>query len=108
MTSTPRQGQGQKKELQLEQGVEAMLVLLQAMSYLLNADSQKSPSTGHSTSSVLFPTPLYERGLRVQGDYQSRIKQDKMNSKGAIAAWKRYMVQYVKGSVRNVTSQLYA
>ena len=64
--STPRQGQGQEKGLQLEQGVEAMLVLLQATSYLLNADSRKSPSTGHSTSSVLFPIPPYERGLRVQ------------------------------------------
>ena len=85
-----------------------MLVLLQAMSYLLNADSQKSPSTGHPTSSVPFPIPLYERGLRIQGGYQSRIKQDKMDSRAAIAAWKRYMVQYGKGSVINVTFQLYA
>ena len=49
--STLRQG---RKGLQIEQGVEAMLVeamfiLLQAMSCLLNADGQKNPSTGHST-----------------------------------------------------------
>ena len=62
MISTPCQGQN--KELQLEAIlIEATLVLPKAISYLLNADSQKSPSTGHSTA--LFPISLLKRGLRV-------------------------------------------
>ena len=53
-------------------GVEAILVLphtgmLPHRDYITSydIDSQKSPSTGYSThpQSILFPVPLYERGL---------------------------------------------
>ena len=54
-------------------GVEAILMLLHTgmlphRDYITSydIDSQKSPSTGHSThpQSILFPVSLYERGLQ--------------------------------------------
>ena len=60
-----------------------ILVLTKAILYLLDADSQKSPSTGHFTA-PFYSTEVYR--------FKEAVKPDKMSSRGAIAAWKWYMV----------------